>query len=528
MLNLPCSTDLTRCVKLQQIFKRSIIPELYEQHVSICLSEFTKEFAEFIIEIEPILESNFGLWQSLSQNPNLGEMLLRKYNDKFCWYSVSMFVSLSITLLENTRDLPWNWRGISGNKSLTMEIINTYNDIPWDWDVISRNCAMTTEIIEKYPNKPWSWYSFNFNPNIGRDFIIKYKNKLVWDVSVLPMSKIPIELAEIPRIGDSNSYYHIYSKLPYLTIDILKRTITKPYNWNYVSSRSDITVDCMFDNTDIPWCFNGMSENISLRQEHVISNIDSNWDWTALSKHPCITMEFIELNTTKPWSVVNIMSNPNLTIRTIRRLVNDPEMIPKAWEMLSSRNDIITLDLVKELNHDKLFWRLISKNSGITMDDIRTTPNFKWSFREISKNPNLTFKFLQEMREKDWDWAYIYNNAEQIRKNIDMDTFINFITQFYTIPQKQITLGSLSVSKYLTFNDVRKYRTKPFMWSCVLSNPFIDAKTQSFNSVMRNIYRTFLFDEELMCKALSPSRFKRYLFDYNYSLGDDSYICHDI
>lgn len=529
MIPLSCSPHLNHCVELQNTMKKLLNPTLYEKHLSVCLTDFTNQFTELIIELEPMIEEQpeLCLWQSLSKNPNLGEVLLTRYKDRLCWYSVSMSVSLSIRLLEKTQHLPWDWHGISFNNSLTMEIINKYKDVEWDWESISRNSAMTTEIIEKYLDKPWNWYSFNFNPNITREFVLKYINKFVWDVYYLPKHKIPIELAELPHIGNRDPYYNTFSQLPYLTIDILKRTITKPYNWNYVSSREDITVDEMFENMDIPWCFKGISRNISLRLDHVISKIDANWDWTELSKHPCITMEFIESNLTKPWSIVGIMSNPNLTISVIRKLVNEVDMRPKAWEILSSRNDIITIELVRELDTTKLFWNKLSKNSGITMDDIRDNPHFQWSFQEVSKNTNLNFKFLQEMTEKDWDWGYIYTNAEQIRKNVDMDIFINFIKQFYDIPRKTITLGALSVAKYLTFKDVRKYRTHPLKWSCVLSNPFIDSKTEAINIVMRNIYRTYLIDEELMQTAWAPSRHKRYLIEYNYNICEDCYMYDD-
>ena len=56
---------------------------------------------------------------------------------------------------------------ISANSNITMEIIENFPDKPWNWNGISMNPNITMQIIEKYPDKPWNWYGISLNnPNI--------------------------------------------------------------------------------------------------------------------------------------------------------------------------------------------------------------------------------------------------------------------------------------------------------------------------------------------------------------------------
>ena len=56
-----------------------------------------------------------------------------------------------------------NWYNISYNPNITMEIIENNPDKPWDWYDISYNPNITMEFIEKYPEKPWHWANVSYN-----------------------------------------------------------------------------------------------------------------------------------------------------------------------------------------------------------------------------------------------------------------------------------------------------------------------------------------------------------------------------
>ena len=44
------------------------------------------------------------------------------------------------------------------------------------------------------------------------------------------------------------------------------------------------------------------------------NNLDKEWDWYFISSNPNITMEVIINNLDKPWNWGEISSNPNLTM----------------------------------------------------------------------------------------------------------------------------------------------------------------------------------------------------------------------
>ena len=47
---------------------------------------------------------------------------------------------------------------ISCNPNITMDIIKDNPDKPWDWYYISYNPNITMDIIKDNPDKPWNWY----------------------------------------------------------------------------------------------------------------------------------------------------------------------------------------------------------------------------------------------------------------------------------------------------------------------------------------------------------------------------------
>ena len=61
---------------------------------------------------------------------------------------------------------------ISSNlKNITIEMIEEYSNKPWDWRAMSWNKNITLDIINKYPNKPWNWDGISRNSNITMEFI---------------------------------------------------------------------------------------------------------------------------------------------------------------------------------------------------------------------------------------------------------------------------------------------------------------------------------------------------------------------
>jgi len=52
---------------------------------------------------------------------------------------------------------------ISCNPNLTMEMINDNPDKPWNWSNVSSNPNLTMKMINDNPDKPWNWSGISDN-----------------------------------------------------------------------------------------------------------------------------------------------------------------------------------------------------------------------------------------------------------------------------------------------------------------------------------------------------------------------------
>ena len=64
---------------------------------------------------------------------------LMKYEDKIDWNNISYNPNITMEMIENSPEKPWNWSAISQNPNITMEMIENNPDKPWNWNLISYN-----------------------------------------------------------------------------------------------------------------------------------------------------------------------------------------------------------------------------------------------------------------------------------------------------------------------------------------------------------------------------------------------------
>ena len=81
---------------------------------------------------------------------------------------------------------------ISQNPNITMDIINQYPEKPWDWNWISRNPNITMDIINQYTEKPWRWDGISYSPNITMESFDPEReyNKYEWRILSRSIFKI--------------------------------------------------------------------------------------------------------------------------------------------------------------------------------------------------------------------------------------------------------------------------------------------------------------------------------------------------
>ena len=85
---------------------------------------------------------------------------LMKYENKLSWDYISQNPNITMEIIVNSPEKPWNWNIISNEKYITIEFIENSPDKPWNWKNISYNPNITMEMIEKKPDKSWDWYLY--------------------------------------------------------------------------------------------------------------------------------------------------------------------------------------------------------------------------------------------------------------------------------------------------------------------------------------------------------------------------------
>lgn len=144
------------------------------------------------------------------------------------------------------------WSDLSGNPNLTMEIIDNNLDKPWNWFEISRNSNVTMDTINKYPDKPWNTIGMKYNPNLTSDMVNNYNETypdkkteqpefISWrDVDTTCDSRItmeafdtlPLYLIQSSVVMEALLLYSFnHDKLHYINLNVKWAMLLKLYNF---------------------------------------------------------------------------------------------------------------------------------------------------------------------------------------------------------------------------------------------------------------------------------------------------------
>ena len=125
-------------------------------------------------------------------------------------------------------------------------------------------------------------------------------------------------------------------------IKLLNEFPDKPWNWEFVSSNSNITWDIINNNPDKPWNGYCISMNPNITWDIIRDNPDKPWDLYYLTYNPNITWDIIKDNPDKDWDW-NVISS--------KLFYYDPYF----------KSDTYIKKMTK-LMHDKIHEELISKS----------------------------------------------------------------------------------------------------------------------------------------------------------------------
>ena len=79
------------------------------------------------------------------------------------WYYIFRNPNITVDIIENNPDKPWDWFFISEHPNITWGIIQGNPDKPWNWHGISKNPNITCDIVKNNPDKQWEWDSIFMN-----------------------------------------------------------------------------------------------------------------------------------------------------------------------------------------------------------------------------------------------------------------------------------------------------------------------------------------------------------------------------
>jgi len=230
-----------------------------------------------------IYKHDSTFWKNKCQDPHT---ISWDQNNEIVWDVISKSPNITVDIIKDNPDAPWNWRELSSNRNMTWEFIKSHHDeCPdknWDWFLISLHPNITWDVIRNHPTLRWDWSSVSRNPNITWDLIQNHSN-MPWDLAAV--------LAN-----------------PNITMDIIKTRFSHIRDWRYLSYNPNITIDfiiCHFNEIwnlqdalshpkftlemikvvppNVEHWFRYISANPNLTWEFIATHINERWDWRTLS-----------------------------------------------------------------------------------------------------------------------------------------------------------------------------------------------------------------------------------------------------
>ena len=182
--------------------------------------------------------------------------------------SKSSYITLDI--VKENPDIPWNYITMSENPNITINIIRDNPDMKWDHYWLSRNISVTWETVLSNPDIQWYYPALCANPNITWDTIQTNHDKLM--------------------------DYEFISGNPNITWDIIQANHDKPWDYYELSTNPNITLNIVQANPDKPWNYKSLGMNPSITWDIIDRHPDIEWKYGKLCQNPNISYEMMEDN----------------------------------------------------------------------------------------------------------------------------------------------------------------------------------------------------------------------------------------
>ncbi len=275
---------------------------------------------------------------------------IRENADKWYWPLLSRNISITMDVIDNTSDLPWDPVYITQNLNLHFDfILGHVEDYNNHWYYISKHQCITMDFVKLYPHLPWNYLGLSRNPSI--------------------------------------------------TIDDVLENIEMPWNWEKLSCNPNMTWDIIQAHTELPWCIDEFSFN-------------PNITWDIIKKHPNVNWNygmFIVFNDNVTHDVVK--NNPDILVYVPREYMNNKYYIQSCPWYLDVTD--ATWDMMKHYNNCILYIGFcIGKNPNLTWDFVKNNTNKPWDYQQLSSNPTITWEIVKNNLDKPWDYSQLSLNQK--------------------------------------------------------------------------------------------------------------------
>lgn len=196
------------------------------------------------------------------------------------WRLASGHPCLSLRLVEQNPDAPWDWRVLS---RLPFErvrgLVAALPGKEWDWNQLSSPPRRKDSFEESVPlghalknnHLPWNWAMLSRSPSTTLDHVLHHPS-LPWDMEHI-LANCAFSSYHLRCLAPTSQNYALLSKNPHNTLHVLRRHKDKPWNWSE------------------------LAQNVAFAPHRVYQHRKElpSWRWDLSLRNPRLTWDFYQL-----------------------------------------------------------------------------------------------------------------------------------------------------------------------------------------------------------------------------------------
>lgn len=389
-----------KCIYIKYILKyKDFGWDYYEvlENKNISVDDAIKYILPLINEYESYDDSDNekDFFESLSNNPNLTEKDLEKYQDK-----------------------QWSYKSLSYNDTISFCFVKKNIDKEWNFSELCQNMIVNIQNVLDNPIFPWDYNSLAYNQNITIKDILN--NPQIFNEETTKNLYHQPGMNLIKFFRPKNEIKHLEQKYKGLTLQDVLDNPTFFWHYPYLAKTNFISLTDLIKHPEILE-FNG-SENLfgylHITMKDVLNNPNIKWNYKTLSLNSNITFQDVMDNNSLPWDYKNLTRNKSIKLKDV---IKNPEL---GWDfeiMLYNReNKLLEQVTVNELydienlllKHTKrgkyMVHSAISEYANITYDDYKNYPDFEWVNCALYRNRNFTYEEIKKISKYTLDMTYNY------------------------------------------------------------------------------------------------------------------------